>query len=171
MLVPLTVGDFLARGVLAFPDRVAVIDEPGVAGSLGSITYRELDARARGMALALEKMGVSQGERVAIVSPNSAKFMVTLFGVSGFGRVCVPVNFRLNAEEVSYIVEHSGATVLLIDPEVEPNLAGVQCKHRIVLDGVDVSLDVALLAPVRFPSLLGVLARGVALSVLGFGPL
>ena len=144
MLVPLTVGDFLARGALAFPDRVAVIDEPGIAGSLGSLTYRELDARARGMALALEQMGVGQGERVAIVSPNSAKFMVTLFGVSGFGRVCVPVNFRLNAEEVGYIVEHSGATVLLIDPEVEPNLAGVQCKHRIVLDGV---ADAELFAP------------------------
>jgi acyl-CoA synthetase (AMP-forming)/AMP-acid ligase II len=144
MLVPLTVKDFLDRGVLAFPDRVAVHDEPGIAGSLGSITYRELEARARGMALTLEKMGVGQGERVAIVSPNSAKFMITLFGVSAFGRVCVPVNFRLNAEEVSYIVEHSGATVLLIDPEVEPTLAGVQCKHRIVLDGV---ADADLFAP------------------------
>ncbi len=144
MLVPLTVKDFLDRGALAFPDRVAVHDEPDIAGSLGSITYRELESRARGMALALEKMGVDQGERVAIVSPNSAKFMITLFGVSSYGRVCVPVNFRLNAEEVSYIVEHSGATVLLIDPEVEPTLAGVQCKHRIVLDGV---ADAELFAP------------------------
>ena len=144
MQVPLTVGDFLARGVLAFPDRVAVVDEPDGPGSLGSITYRELDARARGLALALEKMGIDQGERVAIVSPNSARFMITLFGVSAFGRVCVPVNFRLNADEVSYIIEHSGATVLLIDPEVEPALAGVQCKHRIVLDGVS---DAELFAP------------------------
>jgi acyl-CoA synthetase (AMP-forming)/AMP-acid ligase II len=134
----------LYRGALAFPDRVAVVDEPGIAGSLGSLTYRELEARARGMALALERMGVEQGERVAIVSPNSAKFMTTLFGVSSYGRVCVPVNFRLNAEEVSYIVEHSGATVLLIDPEVEPTLAGVQCKHRIVLDGVS---DAELFVP------------------------
>ena len=39
------------------------------------------------------------------------------FGVSGYGRVLVPINYRLNAEEVSYIVEHSGATVLLVDPE------------------------------------------------------
>jgi acyl-CoA synthetase (AMP-forming)/AMP-acid ligase II len=144
MLVPLTVGDFLYRGALAYPDRVAVVDEPGIPGSLGSLTYRDLEARARGLALALEKMGVDQGERVAIVSPNSAKFMITLFGVSSFGRVCVPVNFRLNAEEVSYIVEHSGATVLLIDPEVEPALAGVQCKHRIILDGV---ADAELFAP------------------------
>ncbi|HUR78467.1 MAG TPA: AMP-binding protein [Acidimicrobiales bacterium] len=136
MLVPLTVGDFLYRAAVAYPDRIAVIDEPEGPGALGTITYRELEARARGLALALERMGVDQGERVAIVSPNSAKFLITLFGTSAFGRVCVPVNFRLNAEEVSYIVEHSGATVLLIDPEVEPALAGVACKHRIVLDGV-----------------------------------
>jgi acyl-CoA synthetase (AMP-forming)/AMP-acid ligase II len=47
--------------------------------------------------------------------------------------VLVPVNFRLNADEVSYIVEHSGATVLLVDPELDEALAGVQAKHRFVL--------------------------------------
>ena len=102
-------------------------------GSLGSLTYRELDARARGMALALEQMGVGQGERVAIVSPNSAKFMITLFGVSAFGRVCVPVNFRLNAEEVTYIVEHSGRHgAAASTPRSTPTLAGVavQAPHR-----------------------------------------
>ena len=86
MFVPLTVKAFLYRGVTAFPDRVAVHDEPGIAGSLGAITYRELDARARGMAIALPKMGVGHGERAAIVSPNPAKFRHTWFGVSSDGR-------------------------------------------------------------------------------------
>jgi fatty-acyl-CoA synthase len=144
MLVPLTIGDFLHRGVTAYPDRVAVVDEPDVPGAIGTLTYRELEARARGMALALERMGVGHGDRVAIVSPNSAKFLISMFGVSAFGRVLVPINFRLNAEEVGYLVEHSGATVLLIDPEVEPALTGVECKHRIVLDGV---ADADLFAP------------------------
>jgi fatty-acyl-CoA synthase len=73
---------------------------------------------------------------VAIVSPNAARFLVTFYGTSAYGRVVVPINFRLNTEEVSYIVEHSGATVLLIDPELEEPLAGVTAKHRILLDGV-----------------------------------
>ena len=146
MLVPLTIGDFLHRGAVAYPDRIAVYDEPGIAGALGTPTYRELEARARGMALALERLGVEQGDRVAIVSPNSAKFLVALFGVSAFGRVLVPMNFRLNAEEISYMVEHSGAKVLLVDPEVDAALAGVQCKHRIVLDGV---ADAELFAPAK----------------------
>ena len=77
-------------------------------------------------------MGVGPGERVAIVSPNSARFLVSFFGVSGYGRVLVPINFRLNAEEVGYIVDHSGATVLLVDPELDGQLAGVdgQAPHR-----------------------------------------
>jgi len=136
MHVPMTVGDFLERGALAYPHRTAVVDEPDAAGALGTLTYGELAAHARGLALALERMGVAQGERIAIVSPNSAKFLITLLGVSAFGRICVPVNFRLNAEEVGYIVDHSGASVLLVDPEFDGALAGVTAKHRIVLDGV-----------------------------------
>jgi acyl-CoA synthetase (AMP-forming)/AMP-acid ligase II len=68
---------------------------------------------------------VAGGERVAIVSPNAARFLVSLFGVSAFGRVLVPVNFRLNAEEIRYIIEHSGSTVALVDPEMEESCAPI----------------------------------------------
>jgi fatty-acyl-CoA synthase len=136
MRVPLTIGDFLERASLVHGDRDAVVDEPGTPGSLGTLTYRQVHARALGMAGALDGLGVGHGERVAIVSPNAARFLVSFFGVSGFGRVVVPINFRLNAEEVAYIVEHSGASVLLVDPELDDALAGVTAKHRILLDGV-----------------------------------
>jgi acyl-CoA synthetase (AMP-forming)/AMP-acid ligase II len=151
MFVPLTIGDFLDRAAHVYGGRTAVIDEPGTPGSLGTITYSELEARARGMALALEAMGVDQGERVAIVSPNAARFLTSFFGVSTFGRVLVPINFRLVAEEVQYIVEHSGASVLLVDPEIDEALAGVKAPERIVLNGID---DADLFAPAepgRFP--------------------
>ena len=136
MQVALTVKDFLDRAAFVHPERVAVVDEAGVPGSFGELTYVELEARARGLALGLERLGVGVGERVAIVSPNAARFLVAFFGVSGYGRVLVPVNFRLNADEVSYILEHSGASVLLLDPELDGPLAGVTAKHRILLDGV-----------------------------------
>ena len=144
MRVPLTVGDFLERAALVHGDRVAVVDEPEVPGSLGAITYGEMHDRARGMALALDDMGVGPGERVAIASPNSGRMLVSFFGTSGYGRVLVPVNFRLNAEEVGYIVEHSGASVLLVDPELDEQLAGVDAKVRLVLDGTG---DAELYAP------------------------
>jgi acyl-CoA synthetase (AMP-forming)/AMP-acid ligase II len=137
MRVPLTVADFIDRAELVFPDRIGVIDEPNPpGGSLDELTYGQVARRARGMAGALDRMGVGLGERVAIVSPNAARFLVTFFGTSAYGRVVVPINFRLNSEEVAYIVEHSGASVLLVDPELESSLAGVSAKHRILLDGV-----------------------------------
>ena len=118
MRVALTVGDFLERAALVYGHRTAVVDEPDVPGSFGSPTYAELEARARGMALALDALGVDHGERVAIVSPNSAHFLTAYFGVSAYGRILVPINFRLTTEEIAYIVEHSGASVLLYDPEL-----------------------------------------------------
>ena len=136
MRVPLTIGDYLRRGAAVYGDRPAITDEPGTPGSLGTLTYRQLYARAQGMALALEGLGVAVGERVAIVSPNAARFQIAYFGVSAWGRVLVPVNYRLRSEEVSYIIGHSGASVVLVDPECDAALAGVTAKHRVVLDGV-----------------------------------
>src|SRR4051794_36440074 len=116
MKVPLTVADYIERAAFVYPERVAVVDEPGTPGSLGTVTYGQLAARARGMARAREQMGVEQGERVAIVTPNAAKSLISYFGVSAYGRVLVPVSFRLTAGEVNYIVDHSGGSVLLIGP-------------------------------------------------------
>ncbi len=144
MRVALTVADFLNRAALVYGERVAVHDEPGVAGSLGTQTYAELEARARGMALALDDLGVGHGERVAIVSPNSGRYLTSYFGVSGFGRVLVPINFRLAAEEIAYIVEHSGASVLLYDPDLAGEVDTLKVSHRFCLDGVD---DATLFAP------------------------
>ncbi len=70
----------------------------------------------------------ASGERVAIVSPNAARFGILFFGVSGYGRVLVPINYRLNADEVGYVVEHSGATVLLVDPESDEALRDVKAQ-------------------------------------------
>ncbi|HYE89838.1 MAG TPA: AMP-binding protein [Terriglobales bacterium] len=134
MIVPLTLGDFLERAELVYGDREAVVDEPAPpGGGLGRFTYKQFAAMARSQAAALDEMGVGENDRVAIVSPNAARFLVSLFGVSVFGRILVPVNFRLNAEEIKYILEHSGASVLLVDPELDEPLRHIPVKHRIVL--------------------------------------
>ena len=131
MKVALTVNDFLRRAELLYPDRVAVVDEPDQpAESWGEITYAEMARRAKAMAAGLDELGIAQGERVAMVSHNSARLLTALFGVSGSGRILVPINFRLVAEEVKYIVEHSGARVLLIDPELEDAMADVECEMK-----------------------------------------
>jgi fatty-acyl-CoA synthase len=143
MRVALTVADFLNRAALVYGHRVAVVDEPSACGSFGTLTYGEMEARARGMALALDDLGVAHGERVAIVSPNSARFLTAFFGVSGFGRILVPINFRLATDEIAYIAEHSGASVLLYDPDLADEVDTIKVNHRFCLDGAD---DAALFA-------------------------
>jgi len=142
MIVPLTLGDFLDRAELVYGDREAVVDEPSPpGGGLGRFTYARFAAMSRSLAAALDDLGAGPNERVAIVSPNAARFLISLFGVSVFGRVLVPVNFRLNAEEIRYIVDHSGSTVLLVDPELDEPLRDIRVKHRFVLgSGTDPQL-------------------------------
>jgi acyl-CoA synthetase (AMP-forming)/AMP-acid ligase II len=134
MRVPLTIADHLERAALVYPDRVGIVDEPDQpAESWGELTYGRIEELARAQAAALDALGIGRGERVAIVSHNAARLLVSFFGVSAWGRVLVPINFRLNADEVAYIVEHSGASVLLVDPELDESLAGIEAKHRFVL--------------------------------------
>ena len=134
MKVALTVNDFLRRAEEVYPHRLAVVDEPDQpAESWGSYTYAEMASKARAQAAALDALGIAVGERVAIVSQNSARLLTALFGVSGSGRVLVPINFRLVAEEVKYIVAHCGARVLMIDPELEAELAGVECEYKYMI--------------------------------------
>ncbi|MCU1354441.1 MAG: AMP-dependent synthetase and ligase [Acidimicrobiales bacterium] len=134
MKVPLTLRDFLTRAATVYGDRVAVVDEPDQpAASWGEVTFRQLADRARAQAAGLDRLGIGTGERVAMVSQNAARLLGSFWGVAGHGRVFVPINFRLAAEEVRYIVEHSGASVLLVDPELEDVLGDVGAKHRFVI--------------------------------------
>jgi fatty-acyl-CoA synthase len=149
MIVPFSVSDFIDRAVQVYGERVGVVDEPdqpapplsGSAGT-GQLTYAEMGALARRQAAKLDELGLAVGDRVAIVSHNSARLLTSFFGVSGWGRVLVPVNFRLRPDEVRYIVEHSGARVLLVDPELEDSLKDVEAEFKHVL-GDDDSLYAA----------------------------
>jgi fatty-acyl-CoA synthase len=146
MKVPFNTADFIDRAELCYGDRIGVVDEPGgfQDGGLGTLTYTALADRARALAAGLDELGVERGDRVAIVSHNSARMLETFFGVCNYGQVLVPVNFRLSPAEVEYIVEHSGATVLLLDPELDDTLQSVTAKHRLLLGNES---DAALLRP------------------------
>jgi acyl-CoA synthetase (AMP-forming)/AMP-acid ligase II len=134
MIVPFSISDFIDRAVTVYGDRTGVVDEPDQpAPSLGELTYAEMADLARRQAAKLDELGIGVGDRVAIVSHNSARLLTSFFGVAGHGRVLVPVNFRLRPDEVSYIVEHSGARVLLVDPELDEALSSVTAEHRFVL--------------------------------------
>ena len=134
MQVPLTIGDFLDRARSVYPDRVAFVDEPDQpALSMGSITFERMGVLADAMGAGLDRLGIPMGGRVAIVSHNAGRLLTSFWGVSGNGRVMVPINFRLNRAEVEYIVAHSGADVLLIDPELADVMGDIPCRNTFIL--------------------------------------
>ena len=142
MRTPLTIGGHLDRAALVYGDRIGIVDEPDPpGGGLGAVTYRRMQEMATGQAAALDERGIDRRERVAILSQNSGRLLTSFFGVSGFGRVLVPINFRLSPTEIEYIVGHSGASVLLVDPELADSVAHIEVKHRVVL-GTDTDEEV-----------------------------
>jgi acyl-CoA synthetase (AMP-forming)/AMP-acid ligase II len=134
MIVQFNVRDFLDRAEVAFAERIALVDEPDQpAEPWEPLTFAQLAGRARAQAVGLDRLGVGPGERVAIVSHNSSRLLTSFFGVCGWGRVLVPINFRLAPAEIEYIVGHSGASVVLLDPEVADALSHLDVTHRFVL--------------------------------------
>jgi fatty-acyl-CoA synthase len=150
MHVPMTTVDFIDRAELVYGDRVGIVDEPEQpAASLGELTYGAFAARVRGLAAGLDELGAGAGDRVAVVTPNAARLLELFFAVTSYGRILVPINFRLQAAEIAYIVEHSGATTLLVDPEHAKSLGTVNVKNQLVLGKES---DAALVHPDREPA-------------------
>jgi len=134
MIVPFSASDFLQRAMAVYGDRIGIFDEPDQpADSLGDLSYARVAELAAAMAARHDQMGVGVGDRVAFVSHNSGRLFTAFFGVCGYGRVLVPVNFRLAFDEVQYIVRHSGARVVYVDPELEDALTGLDAEHVFVL--------------------------------------
>ena len=78
-------------------------------------SYAEFDNVVDRLSAGLALRGVEQGDRVAICARNSHAFMAVRFAVARLAAILVPVNFMLKAEEVRYVLEHSGARVLFLD--------------------------------------------------------
>ena len=84
-----------------------------------SLTYgalREASERAAGL---LQGWGIKKGDKVAIMSQNTPDFVIAFFGIIKAGGVAVPVNHKLMAPEVEYILEHSEAKIIFFDGALE----------------------------------------------------
>jgi fatty-acyl-CoA synthase len=110
---PLTPTSFLLRSGRIYADRRAVIDDDH------HCTYAELLDRCLRLAGALRNMGVQEGGRVAVLSPNTHLLLESHYGVPFAGAVLVALNTRLTAADLSTIIVHSGAQVLIFDYELE----------------------------------------------------
>ena len=109
---------FLRRSALVFPDRTAVVHAER------RYTYRELEERVDRLASALRAAGLEKGDRVAFLAPNVPALLEAHFGVPAAGGILVAINTRLAADDVAYILSHSGARFLFADRELEHLVSG-----------------------------------------------
>jgi fatty-acyl-CoA synthase len=110
---------WIERAGVAFADRVAVVDGPV------SYTWKQFRDRSRRFASALRKGGLKKEDRVAFLAWNSEPLLLAHYGVPQAGGVLVAINTRLSGDEIAYILEHSGSTMVFHSPELEGQLAGV----------------------------------------------
>lgn len=127
----LTPTSFLRRSAAVYAGRTAVVD-----GEL-RLTYAELHDRCRRLTGALAAVGVEPGDRVAVLAPNSHVLLEMHHGVPMRGAVLVPLNTRLSHQELVYIVEHAGASVLVVSEELADvgSEVGAATGVRVVIAG------------------------------------
>ncbi len=112
-------GLLLAKRAFLNPDREAYVD----SHSDLRLTFAELNARCNRLANALRASGVRPGERVGLLLMNSAEFIEAFFALAKIGAVVVPLNWRLMADELEFILADSGTRWLIFGEEFLDNVA------------------------------------------------
>lgn len=132
----LTPFRFLQRSADVFRTK------PAIVYGDRSWTYPEVAARVNRLASALRAIGVTKGDRVAALLPNIPAMLEAHFGVPLSGGILVAINSRLTGEEIAYILNHSGAKVLIVDSELAKAIEPVRKRLQTVETIVTV-LDIA----------------------------
>jgi long-chain acyl-CoA synthetase len=114
----------LRRAVRYFPDHTATVFEGRRQ------TWREVGARTRALARALQNCGVTRGERVAIYQLNGSQFLETVFACLEIGAVVVPLNTRLADDELVFIINDAECAALVTDEILQHNVAGFRARLR-----------------------------------------
>ena len=125
----LTPTAFLHRSAGVYADKTAVIDGEQ------RWTYAQLFDRCTRLAGALRAAGVQSGERVAVLAPNTHVLLEAHYGVPFAGAVLVALNMRLTAADLTYIIEHSDAKLIIYDVEFEDTAHAIAAaiKHKLKL--------------------------------------
>ena len=130
---PLTPISFLARTAAVFPERTSVIDGDR------RFTWAETRERCHRLASALARRGIAKGRTVAVMAPNITAAFEASLAVPMTGGVLNAMNIRLDAPTITFILDHSEASVLLTDTEFAPVIreALKQVKRDILVIDVE----------------------------------
>src|SRR5215217_2038536 len=133
METPLTPLEFARRTRALYGDREAVVH-----GDV-RLTYAQFFERCDKWSAALQCLGVTKGDRVAYIAPNTHAQLESFYAVPQIGAVLVPINYRLVADDFAYIISHSGAKVVCAHSEYLDMVDGIRAELKDVVHFV--SLD------------------------------
>jgi fatty-acyl-CoA synthase len=136
MNYPLTLTHFFERSRRLFAHKTLATRVPGQP--LFRYTYADFAERTMRLAGVLRDLGVRKGDRVATLAWNSHRHLEVYWAAPLSGAVLHTLNFRLSAQDLTYIINHAGDSVILADASVYPMLAGIRdkipgVKHIVVM--------------------------------------
>ena len=109
--IPVT--DWIKRYGLLHPEKPALID----LSTNSTLSFNSLDKRVDTLSNYLVSNGVNKGDRIAFLCFNSSVIIEIIFACWRIGAICLPINYRLTASEVLYIVNDSEPKVVFVDQE------------------------------------------------------
>jgi acyl-CoA synthetase (AMP-forming)/AMP-acid ligase II len=129
-----------------YPDKTAFIFEDR------RHTFREVNQRVNSLVNALADLGVGKGDRVGILAYNCSQYF-EVFGLAKAGRVCVPLNYRSVGRELSYLINNSEISALIVESEFVDVVESI--RHE--LDGVRtlICLDAEVEGMLNYEELIG----------------
>src|SRR2546423_4818907 len=134
METPLTPLEFARRARKLYPERVAVMD------GNSRWTYAQFLDRCDRWSAASQKLGISPGDRVACLSPNTHAQLESFYAVPQTGAVLVPLNYRLTADDFVYLINHSGSRMVCADRDYLATIDSIReqlpkVEHFVALTG------------------------------------
>ena len=126
MIVPLNEYDFLKRALVAHSTKEGV-----VCGNT-RLTYQQFGQRVNQWANAMRGLGISKGDRVAVLSQNCHRVLEAFFGTPLLGSILMPLNFRLVPDDFDYILNHGGAKVLIVEEGLTHLIDSIRDKLKTV---------------------------------------
>ncbi len=116
MATEINIGAFLGTRAFLNPGKEALYD----VASDRRLTFSQLNTRANQASAALSALGLAKGDRVALLTYNGSEFVECFFGPAKTGLVIMPLNWRLTAEELAFILKDGGARALVFDADFAP---------------------------------------------------
>ncbi len=131
--VEINLAAALLRRAALNPERIALVFEEQ------ETTFEEFAGRVRRQASLFRSAGVCAGDRVGYLGLNHPALLETMFAAQALGAIFVPLNFRLTAEELTYIINDAGIHSIVVDdtlrPVLEPALPELCCRHHFSSEG------------------------------------